>query len=408
MANDNSIYYRYDEQYDLQLKILKKESITERNKELILQFSAHLFSTGTKPNRVAKLIWGLRKICRTLENDLDKATKTDIERIVATIQTDKKYKDNTKSDYKRALKHFFKWFEDEDQRLQSKKEAERLEANKVYKYLRKYVKTTTKPAAIDPGNIIFEEEMNAVIKTGCRTDMERAFLKTMHETGFRIGELLGMKIKDIQRKEQLWNIRVDGKTGERLRPVLDSIPYISRWLDHHPGKNNQDAYVWVSTYGKYFGQRIRYFGARRIIERAFERAGIQKQNNPHWFRHSRSTLDAAKYTDAIQCEIMGWAQGSNQMRRYRHMSGKQSEDAFLSARGIKRSEDNNTQAQPIKCICGRLNEPEAKYCSSCAKALRLETAIMEKEYMDKAFQLIGKIMADPQLKAEFEKYRGAV
>lgn len=405
MTNE-SIYHGYAKRYEKQVARLNKENTSDHNKDLIRRFQAHLFATGTNEQRVAKLTWNLRKIAVLMRKDLDKATKQDIERVVAELQTDQHYTDNTKSDYKRGLKHFYKWFEDEDIRLQNGDEKAREAAQKMYKYLRKYVKTTVKPKPVDPSSIITDEEIEKVLVKGCRNDMERALLKLLHETGCRIGELLGMRIKDIQRKEHNWLIVVNGKTGERAQPILDSIPLLLRWLDYHPLREDPDAYLFTSVYkGRWENKRIMYWGARRLIDRCFTRAGVNKQRNPHWFRHSRATLDAPKYTEAIQCKLRGWAQGSRQPATYHHIAAKQVEDAFLKARGVKKADEMDNTPQPLKCVCGRLNEAKSCYCSGCGKALTVEVAVKEGEYMEKAFFLFEKIMGDPALRRRFEEWK---
>jgi integrase/recombinase XerD len=403
MVTDTTIYWHDGKQYEQQIRKLAEEPITIKNKELIKQFHAHLFTTGTKYERVAKITWGLRKICRVLDKDLSKATKNDIERVVATIQTDRAYTDNTKSDYKRCLKHFFKWYEDEDPRLEKGSQNEE-EAIKMYKYLRKYVKTTAPPKEIDPGSIITNQDIKKVLDEGCNNNLDRAIIALLHESGCRIGEILGMRIKDIQRKESIWSIRVNGKTGERSRPVLDSIPYLLRWLDFHPQKNEPNAFLWISENNRWRGKRINYVGACKIIKRSFERAGIKKKNNPHFFRHSRATIDAPKYKDSIQSMMMGWTQGSQQLKRYRHMAASDAEEAFMKVKGLC-SQEETKEELPQNCVCGRISPHGAKYCIACGKALSLETAMKEQEYLSKAFEVLGNIMSNPELRKQFEKWK---
>jgi integrase len=55
-------------------------------------------------------------------------------------------------------------------------------------------------------------------------------------------EILNLKIKDIVfkvvDKYQYAEVLVNGKTGTRHIPLIQSIPYIKDWLSNHPSRNN--------------------------------------------------------------------------------------------------------------------------------------------------------------------------
>lgn len=409
MAQDNGrIYWGYDELLERQKVRIAAWEGSAHNKALILRFLDHLAATGTKQARRAKLAWGLRRICDWLENNLNQCEKVDIERLAARIQ-ESSYTENTKSDYKRALKSFYHWWEDEDPRLWNGNQKARIEAQRLYKYLRDNIKTTSPAREIDPGSILREEDIRLLIEKGCRQEHERAFIRLLHETGCRIGELLGIRLKDLRHGDPLWTVRVTGKTGERAIPIRDSIPYLATWLDRHPDKKNPEAYLWLSMNNRFFGKPLRYDGARRLLDRVFRRAGVKKPKNPHFFRHSRATLDAPRYSEAILCKLRGWSIGSQQARRYTHMSAKDVHDAVLRAKGLEAPEAQENPSEPQNCLCGVLNEPTARYCRACGRPLSVGVVLQDEEQkaaaIDEAFEMFGRIMADPKLRAEFERFK---
>lgn len=400
MAQDNGrIYWGYDELLARQKARIEAWKSSKRNKALILRFLDHLAATGTKQARRAKLAWGLRQLCDWLQKDLDKAEKADIERVAARIH-ESRYTANTKSDYKRCLKMFYRWWEDEDPRLWNGDQAGRLEAQRMYKYLRDHIKTTAPPKEIDPGSILREEDVRRLIEKGCRLEHERAFIRLLHETGCRVGELLGIRLKDLRHGDPLWTVRVTGKTGERTIPIRDSIPYLAVWLDRHPNKENQDAYLWLSMNNRFYGKPLRYDGARRLLDRVFRRAGVKKPSNPHFFRHSRATLDAPRYSEAILCKLRGWTIGSQMARRYTHMSGKDVEDAVLRAKGLQAPEAQENPSEPQKCLCGVLNEPTARYCLACGRPLSVGVMLQDEELKnqatDEAMQDFARLAQNPE------------
>jgi integrase/recombinase XerD len=60
-------------------------------------------------------------------------------------------------------------------------------------------------------------------------------------------EILRLKIKDIifqhtpDGKKQYAPVLLNGKTGSRQIPLINSIPYVKNWLDEHPSRNNPDS-----------------------------------------------------------------------------------------------------------------------------------------------------------------------
>lgn len=71
----------------------------------------------------------------------------------------------------------------------------------------------------------------------------------MIEVGCRIGELLSLRMKNMQFDQYGCIIIVpEGKTGSRRIRIIDKNTTIAllNWLDLHPLKNDPEAYVWLS------------------------------------------------------------------------------------------------------------------------------------------------------------------
>ena len=52
----------------------------------------------------------------------------------------------------------------------------------------------------------------------------------------RIGELLDLRMKDIDLTGKIGHITVNGKTGERKIPIILSVKYLSQYIQHHDDK----------------------------------------------------------------------------------------------------------------------------------------------------------------------------
>ena len=96
----------------------------------------------------------------------------------------------------------------------------------------------------------------------CPSKRIKCFHVMAYDTGCRPHELLKLRIRDIVFKNsgdrQYAEVLVNGKTGSRQIPLIDSIPYIKDYLDHeHPQPGNSDA-ILLCGVGKSLGRILVY------------------------------------------------------------------------------------------------------------------------------------------------------
>jgi integrase len=72
----------------------------------------------------------------------------------------------------------------------------------------------------------------------CSSKRDRCYHVIARDSSCRPHELLRLKIRDVIFKmagdRQYAEILVNGKTGQRHIPLINSIPYLKDWLDDHP------------------------------------------------------------------------------------------------------------------------------------------------------------------------------
>lgn len=410
MEQELNIYPHREEAYDKETALLEASNITDRNKELIRDYHNYLFSKGSGNQRVAKLGSQLRRICMTLPCNLDEVKRKEIQDTIAIINRQDKLSPDTKADYRRGIKQFYKWFKDLDKRLETGSPESIKEVNQFYKYLETEVSRACPLKQVDYSNIISDKEVNEVLDKGCLTIREKALIKVLHETGFRAGELLTIKLKDIQIMQNRALIRVFGKTGERQVPVVHSLPYLVQLLDVHPFKHDRDSYLWIGDSNLHPLWPLRHIGGQKLINRCFERAGMsKKRHNFHWFRHSRATLLASHLTEQLLCKYMGWSLGSRQVRRYCHLCVKQLEDAILTMNGMETEKKEKAKEQPQTCACGTINTSQSRYCFKCGNPLSVNVVMQDQEMLkqetEDRLKVFAEIMADPVKRQQFEEFR---
>jgi integrase len=166
----------------------------------------------------------------------------------------------------------------------------------------------------------------------CVNDRDRAFIALLWETGARIGELIDLRVGDIEESPVSKHVVVSGKTGSRRLLLVESGPYIDRWLAVHPLPwANTPLWCKIDLDQGRPDEQIGYQYIRlKILDKARTRAGIEKPVNPHHFRHSRATYLANHLTEAQLCEWFGWARGSRVPGRYVHLSGRDIDRAYVA------------------------------------------------------------------------------
>jgi len=400
--------------YEKELKLLEKSGISQRNIDLITDFHNHLFSTESKEQRVSKLSGQLRYICRWLkalevDRNLDKLNQNDLTKLVSHINRMKERSEETRADYRRCIKQFYKWYKDNDQRLFSENNEVRISAIKLYRFIEKQIKRGSKLSKADPNTVLTAEDIDLIVEKGATTPRDKAFISLLHETGCRIGEFLNLRVGNITNKGDLFELYIPfGKTGPRVVFVRKAIPHLIKYLDVHPFKNNNNSYLWLKEAMHTKKEPLLYIGGVKLIRRCFERVQeVKKKHNPHWFRHSRATILAPNLTEAILCQYMGWTLGSDEVKRYVHLCKKHLEDEFLNIHGLRKQE--NVEMEPIKCICETLNDPKERYCMKCHRPLKLESAIQDKEIVDteiaKTMKLFMEVAKNPEMMEAFEQFK---
>ncbi|MFL6326839.1 MAG: hypothetical protein ACJ71I_05115, partial [Nitrososphaeraceae archaeon] len=101
-------------------------------------------------------------------------------------------------------------------------------------------------------------------------------------TSCRPHELLTLKIKDIvfksvdNYKYQYAQVVVNGKTGSRSIPLIQSLPYIKDWLANHPSRNNPNSPIFVSLDKHSMGRRQLTVGGLAEVYRYYQKEFFPK------------------------------------------------------------------------------------------------------------------------------------
>jgi integrase len=176
----------------------------------------------------------------------------------------------------------------------------------------------------------------------CPTKREKCYHAISRDSSCRPHEILKLKIRDIAFKTtgnyQYAEALVNGKTGSRPIPLIDSIPYLKDYLDHeHPQPSNPNSPLICGT-GKGLGRHIkapraaRIYGEykKQIFPKLLEspnvlpedkpkiRELLKKPWNPYIRRHSALTEKSTILKEHVLRQHAGWTPGSQMHLKYLH------------------------------------------------------------------------------------------
>jgi len=349
----------YNLEKDIETELRKIRVSSDVNKETLVRFYEQSLAEGLSLARIRKRLVTARCLSQLLGARFEDATKEDLVRLVAKIEQ-KKASPWTKVDYKKMLKVLYKW----------------LRGSEVAPPEVKWIKCSKNvPSKIMKKDLLTGEEANAIVEKA-NDIQDKALFSVMFDSGRRLGEILGLRIMDVEFDALGAKLRVEGKVGEDIVRICGSQPRLSLWLDNHPDRSNPDSPIWVTTQEEKVRQ-MSYSCARNRLAQAVERAGIRKRVWFYLFRHSRITAASTKLTYSEMCHVFGWKQGSDMPQFYVHLSGDDRDEAFLKMNGLESMNDGHSETVYVPIICPRCkrnNSPDSKYCNACGLAFDLKYA----------------------------------
>jgi integrase/ribosomal protein L40E len=288
-------------------------------------------------------LFSLSKLAKAIKKPFKSATKDDI------IDFLKAYSWYKSRSLKVSVKAFYKW----------------LYGRKDYPPCVDWIKTHGFEKRKLPEEILTRDEVKRLVEAA-HNPRNRALLMVLYESGARAGELLNIRIKHIQFDQYGAQVMLDGKTGMRRIRLIDSVPDLKLWLNHHPRASDAEAHLFSEM--RHNGDMKSHNTLAHIVRAAANKAGITKRIYPHLFRHSRATHLAQEFTEQELKVIFGWAGGSKMPATYVHLSGGDIDNKMLERRGmIKREDKTQIKILEFKACekCSSQNTPVAKFCQGC-------------------------------------------
>ena len=251
-----------------------------------------------------------------------------------------------------TLCRFFKWLhypdiEDPKRRIELSAKERKPNCIMGIKRLKRKEISCYKPSDL------WTQEDDLVFLKWVTNKRDRCYHTMSRDLSARPHEILNLKIKDIVFKtvgnKQYAEVLINGKTGSRHIPLIQSMPYVKDWLSNHPSRNNPNSPLFISLsknslrkqlsvnglYEIYQDYKEKFF-PKLLEDNTIPNEDKEKINgllarpfNPYIRRHSTLTEKSTKLKSSTLNQHAGWTANSNMAQKYIHYFGNESSESLL-------------------------------------------------------------------------------
>lgn len=373
-------------------RVRESGELSEEDRQSLLDFSDRLFLLKTEYSnyRHEKLL----RHCTIMAENVGGLTEalTDrraAEEIVEWINRNYE-NEETNRDYRSAIRVF------------AKRVTEGKETPDSIAWIPSGTSRNYQPAPNPTDMLHWEDDVLPMIDAALNA-RDKALIAVAWDSGARSGELQDLSIGDVADHPHGLQITVDGKTGQRTVTLIPSVPYLRRWLQDHPRKNDPGAPLWCKLQS---GEEMSYQMFRKALNQAANKADVTKPVTFTNFRKSSASHLASQNMNQAHIEDHhGWQRGSDVAARYVSIFGEDSDRELAQAHGVEIEEDASDSVAPITCPRCRQDTPrEEEFCVWCGQALERDAIESvkqrEREVRDAIFRLVQE---DPEILTEQQR-----
>lgn len=224
------------------------------------------------------------KIEKNYSRNTEKSYISDLKELVK--YTDKKLKNINKNDIRRYIEYLY---DIDDKRTTINRKISVLRTFYNFLYREKIIKKNPMDSIISaktkrrlPDFLKIEEMQSLIDRLNEENILDirnKLIVLLLYSSGFRVSELINLKIKDIHKEQQFAKVFGKGKK-ERIVPInKEAISLLKKYLNKRTYKSE---YILVSNNGNKLYPR----DVRRILKKMIKKISIYKNITPHTIRHS--------------------------------------------------------------------------------------------------------------------------
>lgn len=330
----------------------------------------------------------LRIMSGILQKRFEDATKQDIENLVFEI--DRRCKSpSTANRYWKILKKFYQWLRESPDR-EYPPEVKWIKMKKV------------PPLAVTEKDLIPFNECIRITEFANNL-RDKALFQCKLDAGCRIGEILTVRLDEVEFNDSGAILQSDGKTGKAPLILTWSAKILAQWINIHPFRHDQAAPLWPLA-DREKPIQMSYAAAYRNFKKCVKKSGCPKRVWPHLFKHVSSSYDSEiGLPESYRKFKHHWTPGSRMAGVYEHLSPSiipKIQNQTLKLMGLPSTaeqdhENENKVVLSRKCRrCEFENSRDSLYCNRCSFPLaEIEKVVERRINLEK---MLHALITDPQ------------
>jgi hypothetical protein len=336
-------------------------------------------SRDTSYIRRCRLFRTLLLVGHFVEKDFAVVEREDIERLVG-LANDVNRSSKSKRDFNLDVKFLWK------QLFPERDEKGRIAEN-LFPYAVRHLsgKVDRSKAKLRGDKFSLDEFERLVTAFGSDPRMQCLLTVTL-ESLSRPQELLGRRLKDVELCDNYAKIYISehGKEGVGFLRVIDSYPYLIRWLSVHPLRKNPSAYLFINTGRLNAYAQFKPPAASKLIQERCRSIGIEKPITLYSLKRNGVTLMRLSGKSDLDIQHTARWTSTRQMTAYDLSTQEESFKVELIKRGRIKADPKYANFAPTskKCIiCNTENGLTDTFCANCQRPL--DRAAIEAEAKEK-------------------------
>ncbi len=243
-------------------------------------------------------------------------------------------------------------------------------------------RTSVESETVTSDDILTPNNLGSLTETA-RHQRDVAFIEFLADTGARLSLALSLRVGDLDLSEPATyspNPDAVGLKGASITdyPLIDSAGALRSYLrTSHPRPNDPEVALFHKIKPAKRGEGDERWiddggvdpnAMRQQLSRIADRAGVEKDVNPHAFRHAAITRMVREGYSRSQIEHrVHWTLDTDMWETYEHITGAEhTEDIFREAGLVEGEEGPDRVRKP----CGNCREPLAphhEFCPVCGR-----------------------------------------
>lgn len=284
---------------------LRKIETDPFNKEILTSYYK-VRSTQVEPTTIVADFGRINVMSRILNKKFEDATLQDMQDLNFKIGR-MPNKDNTKNKFRKVLKAFYGWL--------------RGYPKGDFPPEVKWITLKRIPSVTVRSEDLLSYEECIRITEQAATLRDKALFQCLLDSGCRIGEVLTVKVGEVEFNERGAILYADGKTGPQPCILTWSAEILRIWMDNHPFKHDKEAPLWP-VMPREKPLQMSYASAKKSFKKCVKKAGYPDRRVwLHLLKHVSSTHDAnTGMPDSFRRYKHHWTQNSKMPAVYEHLS----------------------------------------------------------------------------------------